>query len=307
MKYYYPELKEKLKLKFIGDANKIVKPWSFLEYYYLIDQNNSENYLYIPSNTQISEFLNKFNESHILPILGKIKFNELKNGSSQLGDLDLMVKDYGWNWINWVTEPAQNVLDELIKVKSQMVGNVNELSNQTLKILGRIRLKESTDYGKEVEKSINEFITNDLVNKKYEWEINFFIKLLEENNFIILEHNQHFVHPKGMIQGEIDYILMDKTTKKIYISDLKTATSADKIDYWRQLGVYKKTFEDLNPHLKGIISDELIIFHINEKKNIHKIYRKNIEHTDTMKSIKLLIQIREKYLQEMLEYEKKII
>ncbi len=307
MKYYYPSLINKLKLKFIKeDDHSIHRPWSFLEYYYLINKNKKDDFLYIPSNTQLSEFLNKFNETHLLSVLGKIKFNELINGQSKLDNLKEMQDDYGWNWVNWKLESSQNILDELISIKNGIIKSISNVSTQTIKILGRIRLKESIDYGKDVEFAINSFIVEKKLNKNYEWEIKYFVNLLEENNLVVIDHNKKFVYPGGIFQGEIDYILINKETKKIYIADLKTSTIADKIDYWRQLCLYKKAIIELNPHLKKFISDELLIFHINEKRNIHRVYRKNISQSNLVKIINFLVEIRKKYLEELFEYENRL-
>ena len=306
MKYYYPEIEKKIKIKYISDNPLIYKPWSFLEYYWLKNKNNQKDYLHIPSNTQMSEFLNKFNENHINIVLGEIKLREMqRDDKNSLGDLNKMVDSYGWNWINWKLTSSQKVLDELIKVENRILKEKNELSNQTLKIMGKIRLKESTDYGKNVEKAITDFITKDVVTSKYEWEIRFFSNLLDEGNFVILGHNQHIVDNDGIMQGEIDYILMNKENKKIYLSDLKTATTADKTDYWRQLAVYRKILINLNPHLKSMISDDVIIFHVNEKKNVHRLISKNMSNGKIEVIVNKMFDLKKEYLQVMLEYENK--
>ncbi len=90
-RYYYPELQKKIKLKLIK-KEKLYQPYKKLDFYYL---EQSNEFLNIPSNSSLSEFLNKFNEPYILPLLGEYKLNQIKREQKFEIDLNDMVNNFG--------------------------------------------------------------------------------------------------------------------------------------------------------------------------------------------------------------------
>ena len=290
-KFYYNDIVSKIKLKFIDIPNeKIFQPWKGLDFFYLIKGND---YLHIPSNTQLSEFLNKFNEAHIIPKLGEYHFKKIyQNGISE-EEINEMILDYGWNWMNWNSDDGKKVIKQLTSISNKKIDKVNFISRSTLKILGRLKLKESTDYGKQIEKKIDNYL---LEKTDLCWEVEQFLKHLDKHNFVVIAFNKKILDPEGLLFGEIDFLLMDKAKKEIYVCDLKTSVTADKTDYWRQLLVYRNILVKLNPHLKNKISEKLIIIHINQIKKISDIYIKDFKDSNLKKLIDKSFELKKNYL-----------
>ncbi len=299
MKIYYPELINKIELKFINESlRNFIRPWPSLDFFYLVNKKDFNSPLHIPSNTQLSEFLNKFNETDILPKLGKYKINELIKNPISI-DIDEMVNDYGWDWFNWNSKEGKDILKNI----EAIYNNPSEFSSpnlKTLKILGRLKLKDSTDYGKKVEKEINLYLDSEgeLKLEEASIETQRFITLLKENNKVVIAKNKKILHPDAIFYGEIDYLLMDKNTKKIYICDLKTSSNADTIDYWRQVEVYRKILIDLNPKISNMISDETIIININSKKNNYIFYKRKVN-SNISKIINDAFELKSRYIKEL--------
>ncbi len=299
MKIYYPELINKIELKFINESlRNFIRPWPSLDFFYLVNKKDFNSPLHIPSNTQLSEFLNKFNETDILPKLGKYKINELIKNPISI-NIDEMVNDYGWDWFNWNSKEGKDILKNI----EAIYNNPSEFSSpnlKTLKILGRLKLKDSTDYGKKVEKEINLYLDSEgeLKLEEASIETQRFITLLKENNKVVIAKNKKILHPNAIFYGEIDYLLMDKNTKKIYICDLKTSSNADTIDYWRQVEVYRKILIDLNPKISNMISDETIIININSKKNNYIFYKRKVN-PNISKIVNDAFELKIRYIKEL--------
>ncbi|BDV03810.1 MAG: hypothetical protein HPPSJP_5310 [Candidatus Hepatoplasma scabrum] len=296
-RYYYPELQQKIKLKLIKKT-KLYQPYKNLDFYYL-EQNNE--FLSVPSNTNLSEFLNKFNEPYILPLLGEYKLKQIKKEKEFNVDLDKMVNEFGWNWINWNSEKGKRVLYELKLIKDQVkMFTKQTIYSQTLKILGKIKLQESIDYGKNIEREIVDYLENeeDILISTQSTEVLEFINYLDQKNFVVIGHNLKFYHPDGIFMGEIDFLLINKDTKMIHVCDLKTSSEGNNFDYWRQVGIYQYVLKILNPHLKKNISDELIIININNLKDQLKseFYIRKITEGKLLEIIKDVFTLKEKYL-----------
>lgn len=296
-RYYYPELSKKIKLKLIK-KEKLYQPYKSLNFYYL-EQNNE--FLNIPSNSSLSEFLNKFNEPYILPLLGEYKLKQIKKEQQFNLDLNNMVNDFGWNWINWNSEKGKRVLYELKLIQDKVkMFTKQTIYSQTLKILGKIKLQESIDYGKKTESDIVNFLENEenIAISTQSTEVLEFIQYLDQKNFVVIGHNLKFYHPDGIFTGEIDFLLINKDTKMIHVCDLKTSSEGNNFDYWRQVGIYQYILKKLNPHLEKNISDELIIININNLKNNLKseFYTKRITEGKLLEIIEDVLQLKEKYL-----------
>ncbi|CRX37126.1 / / hypothetical protein / 640652:641584 Reverse [Candidatus Hepatoplasma crinochetorum] len=296
-RYYYPELSKKIKLKLIK-KEKLYQPYKSLNFYYL-EQNNE--FLHIPSNTNLSEFLNKFNEPYILPLLGEYKLKQIKKEQQFNLDLNNMVNDFGWNWINWNSEKGKRVLYELKLIQDKVkMFTKQTIYSQTLKILGKIKLQESIDYGKKTESDIVNFLENEenIAISTQSTEVLEFIQYLDQKNFVVIGHNLKFYHPDGIFTGEIDFLLINKDTKMIHVCDLKTSSEGNNFDYWRQVGIYQYILKKLNPHLEKNISDELIIININNLKDTLKseFYTKRITEGKLLEIIEDVLQLKEKYL-----------
>lgn len=292
---YYPKILEQINLKFVPN-DKVYRPYEGLDFYYLTNIKNPESPFYISSNTQLSEFLNKFNESDILPKLGKIKYKEILNDINFKIDIKELKENYGWNWINWNSSQGKKVIDQLDQLNKRKIKKFEDLNSQTTKILGRIRLKESTDYGINVENAINNFLINNEIDPKYEWEIYEFCEILNKNKLVVIGFSKRIIHHDGIFTGIIDYILMSKETKKIIITDLKTSSIADNLDYWRQILFYYKLLISLNYQLKNNFSTELSIIHINKKKKISIIYKRDFKNSNLDKLLDQVIYTKKIYL-----------
>lgn len=296
-RYYYPELSKKIKLKLIN-KEKLYQPYKSLNFYYL-EQNNE--FLHIPSNTNLSEFLNKFNESYILPLLGEYKLKQIKKDQTFDFDLDKMINDFGWNWINWNSDKGKRVLYELKLIQDKVkMFTKQTVYSQTLKILGKIKLQESIDYGLKTEADIVNFLENEenIAISTQSTEVLEFIHYLDQKNLVVIGHNLKFYHPDGIFTGEIDFLLINKDTKMIHVCDLKTSSEGNNFDYWRQVGIYQYILKKLNPHLEKNISDELIIININNLKDKLKseFYTKRITEEKLLEIIEDVLQLKEKYL-----------
>ncbi|AHK22693.1 PD-(D/E)XK nuclease family protein [Candidatus Hepatoplasma crinochetorum] len=296
-RYYYPELQKKIKLKLIK-KDKLYQPYKKLDFYYL---EQSNEFLNIPSNSSLSEFLNKFNEPYILPLLGEYKLNQIKREQKFEIDLNDMVNNFGWNWINWNSEKGKRILYELDLIQKKIkMFTKQTIYNQTLKILGKIKLQESIDYGKKVESDIVNYLENEesIPISTQSTEVLEFLNHLDQNNFVVIGHNLKFYHPDGIFTGEIDFLLINKDTKMIHICDLKTSSEGDNFDYWRQVAIYHYVFKLLNPHLKNNISDELIIININNLKDKlkSKFYSRMITDNKLLEICQDVLSLKEKYL-----------
>lgn len=308
MKIYYPELKEKVKLNFINYNNEnLIQPYPGLDFFYLkLDKLNN---LHIPSNTQLSEFLNKFNENDILPKLGERKLEDLKlERGEKLPSLELIVNDFGWNWINWNSNKGKKVLENLKKINKRDESIWTNIDKATKDILGRIKLKESTDYGIKVESSFNNYLLKDDDNfADYSQEVKDIYDLLINKDLVVISFKNKFLHPNGIFWGEIDYILMNKKTKKIHLADLKTSYAADNYDYWRQLAIYLKVFKELNKHLAKHISDDLYIIHVSKmnNRNSKTLYKKNINEDNLNYFVDSAIELKNNYINQLKTWNKR--
>ncbi len=299
MKIYYPELVNKIELIFIDESSrKFIRPWPSLDFFYMVNQKDFNSPLHIPSNTQLSEFLNKFNETDILPKLGKYKINELIKEPKTI-DIDELRNDYGWDWFNWNTKEGEEILQNIKNIYENPSLDIN-LNSKTLKILGRLKLKDSTDYGKAVEKEINVYLDSEEDSNLNDFSIETqkFINILKDNNKVIIAKNKKILHPDAIFYGEIDYLLMDKDSKKIYICDLKTSASADTVDYWRQVEVYRQMLIELNPKISKMISEETIIININKKKDNYLFYKKKVN-DEIKKIVEESFELKKRYLKEI--------
>lgn len=309
MKIYYPQIKNQIKIKLIDKNNdKLFQPFPGLDFFYLkLDPFTN---LHIPSNTQLSEFLNKFNESDILPKLGEKMAEDLRIERAKLPDLQLMQKDFGWNWVNWNSKKGIKVLKNLELIQNKDKRVFDYLDRGTKEILGRIKLKISTDYGKEIEEKFNNYLEIDDGNfNDFPIEVNDIYDLLVQNNLVVIDYKAKFVHPDGIFWGEIDYILMNKITKKIHLADLKTSYSANNYDYWRQLSMYHNVFLKLNPHLKNNISDEIFIIHVSKlnNRNSKKLYSKKVTEDNLNIFTNQAIELKNNYINKLKDWNKKKI